>query len=150
MDAPPEQRRAARKVRQGARADRDVQARVLAAISIETAAKQAATQPAPSSRPKRATQPTRQATAIAAQAAAGWQGTRAPTRAQMSRANKTAWAQQQLDVLTATAAARTSRRGKRRQARSQTWLAAQAARITAGLESSTGLHATEQKGGDRS
>jgi hypothetical protein len=142
IGATPEQRRATRERRKEARQFRDIQARMSAAAALEAAEQQKSVQGVESRPVPRQTAPRRQAAAIQEQTGQTWQAVRPPTRAQIAKANRAAWAQLQLDRLAQTAAARTARRGKRRQAKSQAHLAAQAARIQAGLESAGGLHSS--------
>lgn len=138
-EAAPELRQRARELRQQARRERDLRARAIADAAI--AAAQQSPGPAAATAPaiQRLSAPQRRAAAIEDQVEATWSATRPATRAELSKARRQAWAQLQLDRLSALAAARTSHRGVRRQARSQSYLAAQAARITSGLESSSGI-----------
>jgi hypothetical protein len=141
MDASPrlgaskEERREARRVRQGARARRDStwRAEAAAAIAAGSSTSGAGTGSGASgstpSRPRRPGPARRQAMAIAASITATWTEARPPTRAERRLMNQEAWTQLQLARLDQTAAARTARRGARRQAHSQAWLAAQSARI---------------------
>ena len=127
LGASKQERREARRVRQGVWARRGSTWRAEAAAAIA-----AASGSTPSS-PRRQGPSRRQSMAIEASITATWTDSRPPTRAERRLMNQEAWAQLQLARLDQTAAARTARRGLRRQAHSQAWLAAQSARIQSAL-----------------